>query len=78
MDLEGIFSPLSKEYCIWFYYLQMIGFIFLVLILLLSLFTMTSGKPKKDMMFGLFMMIITYVVFYFQNRLLYSMCVKSM
>jgi hypothetical protein len=78
MDLEGIFSPLSKEYCIWFYYLQMIGFIFLVVILLLTLYALTSGKPKKDMMFASFMMILTYAVFYFQNRLLYSMCVKSM
>ena len=77
MDLEGIFSPLSKEYCVWFYYLQIFGFIFLVVILLVAFFSIISGKKeKKGMTFGFFMMILTYAIFYFQNRLLYSMCIN--
>lgn len=77
MYLEGIFSPLPKEYCVWFYYLQVIGFVFLVVILLAALFSIISvKKEKKGMTFAFFMMIITYAVFYFQNRLLYSMCIN--
>ena len=66
MDLEGIFSPLSKEYCAWFYYLQIIGFIFLVVILLAAFFAIISGKKeKKGMTFAFFIMIMTYGIFYF-------------
>ena len=82
MDLEGIFSPLSKEYCLWFYYLQIIGFIFLVIILLTSLFIIlgadTKKKEKGKLLGGIFVMIMTYGIFYFQNRLFYSICTKSL
>lgn len=82
MDLEGIFSPLSKDYCLWFYYLQIIGFIFLVIILLTSLFLIvgndTKKKEKGKLLGGLFIMIMTYGIFYFQNRLFYSICTKSL
>jgi len=83
MDLEGIFTPLNKEYCLWFYYLQIIGFIFLVIILLSSLFVIlgigkSKGKDKAKVIGGLFIMILTYGVFYFQNRLFYSICTKSL
>tara|TARA_Y100001970_G_C14089950_1_gene779467 strand:- start:805 stop:1056 length:252 start_codon:yes stop_codon:yes gene_type:complete len=82
MDLEEIFSPLSKEYCLWFYYLQIIGFIFLVIILLTSLFVImgsdTKKKDKSKLLGGLFIMIMTYGIFYFQNRLFYSVCTKSL
>jgi hypothetical protein len=82
MDLDGIFSPLSQEYCIYFYYLQVIGFIFLVLLMLSCLFLLISGDTKKGKnktsMFAMLVMIATYGIFYFQNRLLYSICVKSL
>ena len=82
MDLEGIFSPLSKEYCLWFYYLQIIGFIFLVIILLTSLFIIvgadTKKKEKGKLLGGMFIMIMTYGIFYFQNRLFYSVCKRSL
>jgi hypothetical protein len=82
MDLEGLFSPLSKEYCLWFYYLQIIGFIFLVIILLTSLFIIlgadTKKKEKGKLLGGIFVMIMTYGIFYFQNRLFYSICTKSL
>jgi hypothetical protein len=83
MDLEGIFNPLTKEYCIWFYYLQIIGFIFLVIILLSSLFIIlglgkNKGKDKGKVLGGLIVMVLTYGIFYFQNRLFYSICTKSL
>ena len=82
MDLEGIFNPLTQEYCLWFYYLQIIGFIFLVIILLTSLFIIvgndTKKKEKGKLLGGMFIMIMTYGIFYFQNRLFYSVCTKSL
>ncbi len=82
MDLERIFSPLSQEYCVYFYYLQIFGFIFLVLLMLSSLVLLISGDIKKGKnktsMFAVLVMIATYGIFYFQNRLLYSICVKSL
>ena len=82
MDLERIFSPLSQEYCVYFYYLQIFGFLFLVLLMLSSLFLLISGDTKKGKnktsMVAMLFMIITYGIFYFQNRLFYSICVKSL
>lgn len=82
MDLEGLFSPLSKEYCMWFYYLQLTGFIFLVILMLSTLFLLINGDTKKGKnkspLFAMIFMMLTYAVFYFQNRLFYSICVKSL
>ena len=34
MDFNQLFSPLSREFCLWFYYLSVIGFVFLVITLI--------------------------------------------
>ena len=75
---NDLFSPLSKDYCIYFYFLSIFGFISLILLLVSSLFIGIS--KRKGMTFYMQMMAIAagYFVFYFQNRLLYSMCSGKM
>jgi hypothetical protein len=69
------FGPLNKEYCIYFYFLSIIGFISLVLVLVSSLFVGLSKKKGGDFYMQSFAIAIGYAIFYFQNRLLYSMCI---
>jgi hypothetical protein len=78
-SLENILKPFNNvEYCDWFYYLSLIGFIILISILLLIILSLTKKeKTKKGYYLATLAALVTYTVFYFQNRLLYSMCVKS-
>ena len=74
--IDNLFSPLEKDYCQFFYYLSVLGFIFMAIVLLSALFNgITKGK---GMQFYLKMLSLAlgYGIFYFQNRLLYTMCNK--
>lgn len=70
-----IYGPLSRDYCFWFQFLSIYGFIMMVLSILAFAMAMFS---KKSAYTGVsFYMIITFFVFYFQNRLLHTMCLSS-
>lgn len=76
MDFKDLFSPLSREYCLWFYYLSIIGFAFLVITLVSAIIVGFRKKKGGEYFMTMLMVALTYFIFYFQNRLLYSMCVK--
>ena len=72
---DTLFGPLGKDYCIYFYYLSVIG---IILLTMLIISTITVGITKrKGVEFYLQMLSVAvgYLIFYFQNRLLHSMCV---
>ena len=70
-----LFGPLSREYCLWFYWLAVLGFIFLLLTVISGVLVIFSEKKVKyDLIHSVVMTSIMYGIFYFQNRLLYSMC----
>lgn len=73
--LDYVFGPLSPEYCIWFYIIMVIIFIKLILFLVKMGYEAFFTK-KFDMMYAL-LGALTLFAFYFQNRLLYSMCVTK-
>lgn len=69
--LDDIFlSPLSKKYCVYFYFFSVIGLIGLVVCLLDAVISMVGYHSR-----GLLPYCISFAFIYFQNRLLYSMCV---
>ena len=72
-----LFGPLSKDYCLWFYFLSIIGLVLMVLILLSGFMLGMSKKMGATYYFGLFAVALSYGVVYFQNRLLHSMCMNS-
>ena len=79
MSMDSLFGPFTKNYCFYFNYLSMFGLIVFVLIILSTLFLGISMK-KQNLGFYLtgFLTALTYLIFgYFQNRLLYTMCVHS-
>ena len=72
---EIFFSTLSKEYCVYFYLMMVIFFVFL----LMAMFTIVVHIVKRNKETDYLLMItntFTLGVIYFQNRLLYSMCVN--
>ena len=75
--LQTLFSPLSRKYCEWFYYLAVLGFIFLFLTVVSGLVLMFNAKKfNPELLHSIIMTAIMYGIFYFQNRLLYSMCIN--
>ena len=70
------FSPLSGEYCNYFYYLTVLNFIILLYILLSALFIFFFEK-KRENLFQVILVALPTFIGYFTNRLLYSMCVGS-
>ena len=80
-SFSNLFTPFTdSEYCLWFYYLSILGFVFLVILLLSAIFTLvfSKKKTKSGYYFSVFIVALSYGIFYYQNRLLYSMCVKSL
>ena len=73
-DLKSdLFSPLSKDYCLYFYILTIISFVFLVISVVNSVMYLSKGKGKVT---NAVMSLCGPLLLYFNNRLLYSMCVN--
>jgi hypothetical protein len=83
LDFDYLFSPLSKEYCTYFYILSMFFYVLLVIFILLSLgYLIKNFNNLKDIKFVLLIygiqVIVSLFLSYFVNRLLYSICVNSL
>ncbi len=77
MNMDNLFGPLPKSYCLYFYYLSIIGFVLLTLSVIGSI-SMIISKPRGAAFYmNSLLVAISYLIFYFQNRLLNTMCVHS-
>lgn len=70
MDL---FTPLGREYCAYFYWLTVLAFIFLLVALYRGLVVLFKGKFN---VMNFVLSLLAPFLLYFNNRLLYSMCVQ--
>ena len=70
--LDTLFSPLSKDFCLYFYYLSVVAFVFLVLAVYNGLALLLK---KKLTYLGALLGLVAPFLLYFNNRLLYTMCV---
>jgi hypothetical protein len=79
-SFQDLFAPLDKDYCLLFYWLTVVNFIFLAIAGLGFIGTLAMlfrGKITMMSAFYSFLMILVYALMYFQSRLFYSMCVTS-
>jgi hypothetical protein len=76
MTFNQFFTPLGKEYCVYFYYLSVIGFAFFWLALISGLYMGIMQKEKPAFYMQIVMICLTYAIVYFKSRLLYSMCIN--
>jgi hypothetical protein len=78
--MDKYFGPLSRDYCVYFYILTiMSAFAFAMSVVSLAYYSITHIK-KIDSMFVFNSIYILFSSFlaYFVNRLLHTMCVKSL
>jgi hypothetical protein len=76
--IDTLFGPLSKQYCVYFYFLSIFGFILLAVFIISSIFVGLSKRKGLDYYMQVVGIALGYGIFYFQNRLLHSMCVGTM
>ena len=76
--MNTLFGPLSGEYCLYFYYLSILSFFLLAMALVTGL--VTGIQKGKGMYFYLSVLgaSLAYLISYFVNRLMYSVCSKAM
>ena len=76
---KGLFGPLSSQACVYFYALSIICFFVATLALLSGVvYIAKRGRfEMKNMYSGLLITANMYLA-YFVNRLLYTMCTKSL
>lgn len=76
--MNTLFGPLSGEFCAYFYYLSILGF-FLFAITILAGFYTGLMKGKSGMYYaGIVGASLVYFITYFVNRLMYSVCSKTL
>ena len=77
--MNMFFGPLNKDACLYFYFLSIlfgISFIFIALSIFLYIIKNYSKMDLK-VGFNLVLLLINAFLVYFVNRLLYTMCSKS-
>lgn len=76
--LDYIYGPISKKYCLYFYILSVIGFVLLIFVLIMTVYSGFTKKHPMSFYLNMIMVALLYGMFYLQNRLLYNMCTGSM
>ena len=77
MKLDAVFAPLDVEYCLYFYILMVFGFVLLVLAVVKFVYGLLLAKKRESLSDSVFTLTHS-ALFYFINRLLYSMCNNSL
>lgn len=78
--MTKLFGPLNKEWCNYFLYISMFMYVvFIVVIFTEVAFVFRHYKTldSRAIIHGLFMLVNAFLA-YMVNRLLYTMCVKSL
>lgn len=73
------FGPLSREYCVYFYYLSVIFGLMFAFTAMSAIYVMMFHSRKVNKMFIVNTVLVLSNLFlgYFANRLLNTMCVRS-
>ena len=77
--LSGFFSPLTSDSCLYFLILAMLFFALLVFALVADVVFIIKNHKKINLKLiqGGILIAFNLFIAYFVNRLLYTMCVKS-
>lgn len=75
--MNTLFGPLSGEYCLYFYWLSILSFFLLAMALVTGI--VTGLQKGKGMYFYMSILgaSVAYLISYFVNRLMYSICSKA-
>lgn len=74
------FGPLSSDACMYFFFLSVIFFFLLVIALIAGILLVIRRPSQINFKVGVHSLLLFFNIFlvYFVNRLLYTMCNKSL
>ena len=78
--MSKLFGPLNKEWCDYFLIISMIMYVFFIIAIfteVVFIFKHYKTLNFRTIMHG-FLMLVNAFLAYMVNRLLYSMCIKSL
>lgn len=76
--MDTLFGPLDRKYCDYFFILSIFGFVLLAILLISSLLVGITKRKGLEFYLQSLSIAVGYAIFYFQNRLLHSMCAGTM
>lgn len=78
--MSNYFGPLNKHSCMYFLIITIIFFILLVIVILSEIFWIFKNFKQLNFrtLTGAVLIIFNVFLAYFVNRLLYTMCTKSL
>ena len=74
--MDQLFSPLSKDYCVWFYGWTVVSYILFIVVFVSSIVYGIRHKKGFEYYLASFTAALGYFLIYFQYRLFYSMCMN--
>ena len=75
---DTVFGPVSADLCLWFLFLSILGFIWLFFYLISAMYLGIVKRKGSDYYMTMIAIALGYGIFYIQNRILYTMCAKSL
>ena len=75
---DTLFGPLSRDYCIWFYFLSILGVLWFFFYVISAFYLGIMKKKGGEYWITMIAVALGYGIFYFQNRLLHSVCMGTM
>ena len=75
-----LFGPLNKDWCNYFLFISMFMYVVFIIVIfseIAFIFKNYKSLDFRNIMHGLFMLVNAFFA-YMVNRLLYTMCVKSL
>lgn len=78
MNANQVFGPISKEYCLYFYILSVIGLVLFAVAVFGAVYAGLSKGKGLEYVVPALMASLAYFIAYLQNRLLYNMCAKTL
>jgi hypothetical protein len=76
--MNTLFGPLSGEYCLYFYYLSIFSMFLFVLAVVTGLITGLRRNKNFEFYASVVGASLIYLVTYFVNRLMFSVCSKAL
>jgi len=77
--MNTFFSPLGKEWCMYYFVILVFVFLFLIGSIITSIVALFHIKKFSfSQIYLLLIPVITNVILYYQSRIIYSMCLNSL
>lgn len=77
MSSFTLFGPLGRDYCVWFYFLSILSFISFLFYIIPGIILGMQKREGLKYYFSVAFLSSVFLINYFQNRLLHTMCMGS-